>query len=149
MTAPTVIGVDNGGTWIRIVALNARGKRVWSLKKPSPSVKNLAAFLRRALRRFGGKPEGLAVGSRGVWKKAARSLVARGLKELAKKVVVTSDVEAAWLAAFGTGHAQRATRRVAHHALRGTGIVVIAGTGSIAYGRTASGRSDRAGGFGP
>src|SRR5882724_11167030 len=132
MTTPTVVGVDNGGTWIRIIALNSRGRQTWSLKKPSPPVKHLAAFLQRVLRRFGGKPEGLAVGSRGVWKKATRRTVVRGLRGLAKKIVVTSDVEAAWLTAF-----------------KSQGIVVIAGTGSIAFGRSASGRSARAGGFGP
>src|SRR5258706_4517831 len=132
MNAPAVVGVDNGGTWIRMIGLDARGHRVWSLKKRSPSVPNLPAFLRKHLKRFSGHLAGLAVGSRGVWKKAARRSVKRKFHGLAKYMVVMSDVEAAWNAAFKTH-----------------GIVVIAGTGSIAYGRSSSGRSARAGGLGP
>ena len=45
-----------------------------------------------------------------------------------------SDVEAAWMAAFGKGK---------------EGIIVISGTGSIAYGRKADGTFARAGGLGP
>ena len=133
--------------------MNSRGHVVWSLKKPSSSVDKLPAFLRKHLRRFHGQLNGLAVGSRGVWKEPKRKAVRRALKGLAKKIVVMSDVEAAWLAAFGQRNAQRAMRNASHratpHALRAAGIVVIAGTGSIAYGRRADGIFARAGGLGP
>jgi glucosamine kinase len=60
--------------------------------------------------------------------------VKRSLLGLAKTIVVMSDVEAAWLSAF---------------AREGQGIVVISGTGSIAYGKRRDGVFARAGGFGP
>jgi len=132
MNTPAFVGVDNGGTWIRLVGLDSQGRRAWSFKKPSPTVPHLPAFLRHQLKRFHGRLEGLAVGSRGVWKIAKRQSVKGKLRGLAKKIVVMSDVEAAWLAAFTS-----------------QGVVVISGTGSIAYGRTPAGRSARAGGLGP
>ncbi len=132
MATPAFVGVDNGGTWIRLVGINKKGRRVWSLKKRSPTVPDLPAFLRHHLKRFRGKLEGLAVGSRAIWKKAARSSLKRQLHGLAKHIIVMSDVEGAWISAFSSH-----------------GIVVIAGTGSIAYGRTSTGRFARAGGLGP
>src|SRR5260221_10462001 len=130
--APKAVGVDNGGTWIRIQGIDARSRRVFTLKKPSPTIEKLPAFLHKYLKRFRGKLNVLRVGSRGVWKQAARRSLKRALRGLAKNIVVMSDVEAAWLAAF-----------------KSEGILVISGTGSIAYGRTAGGRSARAGGLGP
>jgi N-acetylglucosamine kinase-like BadF-type ATPase len=132
MTSPVYVGVDNGGTWIRMVGLDARRRRVWSLKKPSPTVPDLPAFLKKTLKRFHGDLSGLAVGSRGVWKQSKRRWLKNRLHGLAKEIIVMSDVEAAWLAAF-----------------RSQGILIISGTGSIAYGRTASGKFARAGGLGP
>ncbi len=126
------VGVDNGGTWIRLKGLNARGRCVWSLKKPSPTVEKLPAFLNTNLKRFHEELRYLAVGSRGVWKQTKRRAIKRALRGLAETIVVMSDVEAAWLAAF-----------------KSEGIIVISGTGSIAYGRTADGRFARAGGLGP
>lgn len=74
---------------------------------------------------------GLAgAGRAGVHERALRllsGLVAAG------EIFVTSDVEIALEAAVG----------------RGAGVIVIAGTGSMAYGRTADGRQARAGGWGP
>jgi len=128
------IGVDNGGTWIRLQALNHDGHPIRSLKKPSPALDDLPAFIKRVLRRWKGKPGHLAVGSRGVWSSTQRQALKKKLKTLAAKVTVMSDVEAAWLAAFGNGR---------------TGIIVIAGTGSIAYARDTDGCARRAGGLGP
>ncbi|MBL0058109.1 MAG: hypothetical protein IPP35_03120 [Elusimicrobia bacterium] len=60
--------------------------------------------------------------------------MARELRGLARSVSVMSDVELALHAAFGRS---------------GRGILVVAGTGSMAVGRTARGRLKRAGGLGP
>jgi len=159
MTAPVAVGVDNGGTWIRLKGIDKRGRGIWSLKKPSPTVDHLAAFLKKHLARFHGELSCLGVGSRGVWKIRKRREVARALKGLAKKIVVMSDVEAAWLAAFGDARAEargpRAETRItagklgARRSALGPGIVVVAGTGSIAYGRRSDGTFARAGGLGP
>jgi glucosamine kinase len=132
MSAPVVIGVDNGGTWIRMIGLDNAGRCVWIFKRPAPTVDKLPQFLWKHLRRFKGRLDGLAVGSRSVWKPSKRRAVKRALQGLAKRIIVLSDVEAAWMAAFTS-----------------QGIIVIAGTGSIAYGRTADGTFARAGGLGP
>ncbi|MCB4757678.1 MAG: hypothetical protein LHV69_11725 [Elusimicrobia bacterium] len=79
------------------------------------------------------KPRFLIVGMRGVWTPPERSCWQSALKGLAKKVLVMSDVELAHRLAFG----------------RGPGVVLNAGTGSIAFGRSSTGRSARAGGLGP
>jgi len=134
MAAPTSIGVDNGGTWIRMVGLNSKGRCVWTFKKRSPTVDKLPHFLKKHLHRFKDQLNGLAVGSRGVWKPSKRRTVKRALHGVAKNIVVMSDVEAAWMAAFGKNK---------------EGIVVISGTGSIAYGQKKDGTIARAGGFGP
>jgi hypothetical protein len=153
------VGVDNGGTWIRLVGLNSVGRRVWSLKKPAPPLADLPSFLRRCLKPFRGEIVHLAVGSRGVWKCKPREVLRRALTSAARRVTVMSDVEAAWLAAFGNvgaGHCPRPQLNAISGRHGGlplqisrSGIVVIAGTGSIAYGRTADGRYARAGGLGP
>jgi len=158
-SVPMAIGVDNGGTWIRFVGLDSRGRHVWALKKPSPTVENLPGFLKKHLRLFKGRLDGLAVGSRGVWKPSKRLAVKRALRGLAKDIVVMSDVEAAWMAAFGdvgAGHRPRpqwnpisGRRSGLPLQFQRSGIIVIAGTGSIAYGRKTDGTSARAGGLGP
>jgi BadF/BadG/BcrA/BcrD ATPase family protein len=159
------VGVDNGGTWVRFVGLDPRGRRVWTLKKPSPRVPDLPAFLRQHLQRFHGKLAGLAVGSRGVWEQSKRQSVKRALQGLASKIHVMSDVEAAWIATFSP-HPRFARPLPRHRGRRpgpalarrkpgegdrrtGEGIIVISGTGSIAYGKTPDGKFARAGGLGP
>ena len=127
-----VVGVDLGGTWVRLEGLDAKSHSVWSLKKPAPTVAGLPTFLKRQLKsRYDSLPL-LAVGSRGVWSPAERRALRRKLKSLAEQVIVMSDVEGAWHAAF-----------------KKEGILVISGTGSIAYARDTDGCTGRAGGLGP
>src|SRR5205823_5392181 len=68
-----------------------------------------------------------------VWARAKKERSRRSLAPLAEMLLVLSDVEMAHRAAFGDG----------------PGILIVAGTGSIAFGRDASGRRARAGGLGP
>jgi len=129
------VGVDLGGTWIRVVALDARGRRR-GIRRPSPGLDGLPAFLRRLWRRWGlarGGVLSLVVASRGVWTGAERSHEARRLRPLARRVRVIADVEAAYLGALGEG----------------SGILLLSGTGSMALGRDEHGRWARAGGWGP
>src|SRR5207245_594388 len=77
--------------------------------------------------------DALVVASRGVWLPRERRALRRRLSGLARRVNVIADVEAAWHATLG---AER-------------GVLVVAGTGSIALGRDARGRWARAGGLGP
>lgn len=92
----------------------------------------LPTFLKRHLRPFKNTLQTLAIASRGMWKLTNRKALTRALRGLAPHILVTSDVEAAWLTAFDR-----------------EGVMVISGTGSIAYGRNAQGRIARAGGLGP
>ncbi len=128
------VGVDLGGTWIRLEALDAHRRRCRFLKAPAPDLKSLPRFLQKTFQRWKQRPQRLTVGSRGVWKTSRRRQLQRALRSLADQVQVMSDVETAWHAAFGR---------------KGTGIIVLAGTGSIAFGQTAQGKKCRAGGLGP
>lgn len=129
------VGVDLGGTWIRLTGLNPQGKRVKTLRRPAPT-HDLPAFLGRELQRWGGRPSSLVVASKGVWAAPERKKMLGHLQGLAKRVQVISDVEAAWLAAFSSEE-------------RSHGILILAGTGSIALSRDSKGHMLRSGGLGP
>ncbi len=75
----------------------------------------------------------LVVAARGVWTAAERRALARRLAPLARRVVALSDAEAALLGALRGG----------------PGVLVLAGTGSIAIGHDGRGHWARAGGLGP
>lgn len=129
------IGVDVGGTWLRVVA-RERGRPVARLAVPVRDMPTLETFLRRLWRRRGwsGTAVGaLVVAARGIWTAAERRAASRALRRFARRVRVLSDAEAAMLGALD-GRA---------------GVLVLAGTGSIAIGRDARGRWARAGGLGP
>jgi glucosamine kinase len=73
------------------------------------------------------------VGVAGVGREEIASVVHQIISEvIAGKIEVVGDMQIAMQAAFGTG----------------PGVIVIAGTGSIAYGRNAHGQTARAGGWG-
>src|SRR6266536_3773033 len=129
------IGVDLGGTWVRVVALDPDDRRR-QFTGPSPGLPGLPAMLRALWRRWRltrGRVQALVVASRGVWTGAERARHARRIRRLARRVRVISDVEAAYFAALD-GRA---------------GILLLAGTGSMALGRDPAGRSARSGGLGP
>lgn len=128
------IGVDAGGTWTRLVAVDPARKRRRRLRvRSGPPV---ATLLSRALQELGlrrGDVAALVVATRGVWTQSEREAAARRLRPLGRRVRVISDVEAAHRAAVGDR----------------PGLLVLAGTGSIALARDASGQWARAGGLGP
>lgn len=127
------IGVDSGGTSLRIKAVDRRRRLVLARDYPAPPVLKLAGFLRRVLRTHSlPPPPVLVLGSRGVWLAEERDRLRRRVRDLALEVVVLSDVELAH-GLFFRGR---------------SGILLIAGTGSIAYGRH-EGVIARAGGLGP
>src|SRR3989441_12771169 len=133
--AGIVVGVDAGGSWVRVRAL-ADARPVASVAHPARAVPELATFLHNLGRRRGwtrARVDALVVASRGVWLPRERRALRRRLAGLARRVNVIADVEAAWHATLG---AER-------------GVLVLAGTGSIALGRDARGRWARAGGLGP
>jgi N-acetylglucosamine kinase-like BadF-type ATPase len=127
-----LIVVDLGGTWIRVAASGSPPRR---FRARTPGAARLPALLARLWRRWRiarGDLVALGVASRGVWTPAERRALARRLRRFAPRVVVISDVEAAYLAALGAS----------------PGVLLLAGTGSIALGRDRRGRWARAGGLG-
>ena len=135
MPTGVVVGVDLGGTQVRVVASGPPG---WSRRVQSraPSLADLPGLLGRLWREWRLSPRGVAalvVAAKGVWTPAERRLEERRLRGLARRVRVVSDVEAAFLGALGDG----------------PGILLLAGTGSIILGRNRRGRWARAGGLGP
>jgi glucosamine kinase len=79
------------------------------------------------------KVQQVCIGIAGAGRQEIASAVHRIVAELIPaEIEVTGDVQIALEAAFGTG----------------PGVIVIAGTGSIAYGRDSQGRTARAGGWG-
>lgn len=129
------VGVDVGGTWIRIAVWNAR--RVTTTVVPTDrDLQQLASVLRAIWRRrrwSRRRVAALVVASRGLWTPAERRILARALRGFAARVHVISDAQAALLGALGGE----------------PGVLVLSGTGSIVVGRNARGRWARAGGLGP
>lgn len=129
---PLVV-VDLGGTWVRVTR---SGPAPRAYRGPTPGVAGLPALLARLWRRWRlsrGDLAALGVASRGIWTRGERRALARRLRRFAPRVLVISDVEAAYLAALGAV----------------PGVLLLAGTGSIALGRDRRGRFARAGGLGP
>jgi glucosamine kinase len=126
------VGVDAGGTWIRVTS---RTPKAHHARLPAQNAE-LSQTIRRALRSWGyaqARIDALVVGSRGVWTGPERRRLERDLRTIARRARVISDVEAAYEGALGSR----------------AGVLIVAGTGSIAIGRNAAGRWARAGGLGP
>jgi glucosamine kinase len=127
---PLAVGVDLGGTWIRVVILRdgrltRRARRISGM----PELAKLLPTVLASRRRVGS----LVVAARGMWTAAERARFRRHLRPLAERIEVISDVEAALLGALDSH----------------PGVLVLAGTGSIVLGRNSHGRLARAGGLGP
>ncbi len=123
-----VMGIDVGGTGSRYVLLDGDGKVVETGEmnwRYGEGIDALASEIGEMKGRTGAERVGVAM--RGVWREEER-------EEMRKKLgvdVVMSDVEGAFYDAF-----------------KDEGLVVVAGTGSICYGRKGE-RVSRFGGFGP
>ena len=124
------IWIDAGGTNVRAYGEH-RGRRRRLFAAPA-APDAVASMVRRVRGRVAAGGE-IVVGMRGVWTAAEKSVWKRKLKGGRARVRVTSDIELAHAMAFPDG----------------VGIVLNAGTGSIAYGRNAAGMTARAGGLGP
>ena len=143
MTGPVLIGVDGGGSRTT-VAVSRGGELIGRAEGPGSAVRpgralvsatTIADAVRRALSSAGVLAgEVMVAGVAG----AGRETEARELQQalrgegVARTVVVTTDIAIALEGALGAG----------------AGIVLSAGTGSIAIGRDATGAEYRAGGYG-
>jgi glucosamine kinase len=124
-----------GGTRARVLAAHADGRRLRA-ESPAGASRDPAQPLAHLWRRLGlrrGDVDVLVVAARGVWTAGERGRAERRLAGLARRVQAISDVEAAFRGALGEA----------------SGVLLLAGTGSIALGRDARGRWARAGGLGP
>ena len=141
-----LVGVDGGGSKTEVLVTDARGKeRAARTGGPSAiqpgdalaSAEVIAELVRDALAEAGGDapPRVLSVGVAGAGRESERKALRRALERagLADEVLVTTDAEIALEDAFGEG----------------PGLLLVAGTGSVAYGRGPTGTLQRCGGWGP
>jgi N-acetylglucosamine kinase-like BadF-type ATPase len=150
MAAPrpinVAVGFDGGGTKTECVVLNGEGKIVGrGIAGPSNPLRvgmeaaftELAQAATEALAGAHLKPRQIDAVCAGLAGAGRRSVIRSAIVFLAHEFPdalthVTTDSEIALEAAVGSG----------------TGVIVIAGTGSAAFGRNANGETARAGGFG-
>ena len=146
MTA-IVVGVDGGGTKTRVVVADERGQELGALDAPPSAVRPgdearsaavIADAVTAALASIGMshvRPRALCAGVAGTGREPEREALWRALVEcdVADETVVHTDAAIALDDAFSES----------------SGILLIAGTGSIAWGRGPTGRTARAGGWGP
>lgn len=144
---PIVVGLDGGGSKTRVLIADERGTQLGSADGPGSAVRPgqvehsadvIAATVREALasaQMTDVVPKVLCVGVAGVGDETPRQSLWQALvaRELAEDVIVEPDYAIALDDAFGDA----------------SGILLIAGTGSIAYGRGPSGTMMRCGGWGP
>jgi glucosamine kinase len=142
-----VIGVDGGGSKTRVVVADEHGTQLGEVVGPASGVKPgqaeasaevIAATVRDALASCEMThvvPKVLYVGVAGVAREQEREALWQALmgRELAEETVVHPDFSIALDDAFGEG----------------PGILLISGTGSVAFGRGPSGTIARCGGWGP
>ncbi len=141
--SPIVVGVDAGGT--KTVAIVAEGERVLA-RATGPGAKmrsgrgiacaaTIAEVTRRALAETGRlRADILVAGAAGAGRDEEKEELRQALRteSVAERLHVTGDTELALAAAFGDK----------------SGIVVTAGTGSMAIARDPFGRLHRSGGYG-
>lgn len=144
ITVPYYLGIDGGGTKTtcavgdesRLLATATAGPSNVVRVGEAQARQSLQQAVRQACAAAGLAPAQVAytcVGGSGAARRELAEIVRRFLAEiLSTPIDVVGDMRIALEAAFDTG----------------PGVVVIAGTGSIAYGRDRQGRTVRAGGWG-
>lgn len=144
ITVPYYLGIDGGGTKTTCAVGDESQLLATATAGPSNIVRvgelqardSLQQVVRQACAAAGIAPAQVAhtcVGGSGAARPEVAMIVRRSLAEiLSTPIDVVGDMQIALEAAFDTG----------------PGVIVIAGTGSIAYGRDAKGTTVRAGGWG-
>ena len=142
-----VAGIDGGGSKTRVILADMEGNHLADVVgggsamapgRGDHSAEVIASLVRMAMNEAGineGRPRILVAGVAGVGRLMESRALAGALEdlEIADEVVVQGDGEIALTDAFGSG----------------AGIILISGTGSIAYGRSPARVLARCGGWGP
>jgi glucosamine kinase len=142
-----VVGVDGGGSRTRIWVADERGQQLGSAEGPGSALRPgetersadvIVVTTREALASCDMThvtPKVLCVGVAGAGREPDRQALWQALvaRDVADEVVVHADAAIALDDAFGDG----------------PGILLIAGTGSVAFGRSPTGSTSRCGGWGP
>lgn len=141
-----VVGVDGGGSKTHVIVADGRGKELASLTgersavNPSDvlhSAEVIGALVRDclAMAERDERPRTLVAGVAGAGREKERRALLRALEgeAIAEEVQVVPDAEIALADAFGDG----------------PGILLVSGTGSVAFGRGPTGTMVRCGGWGP
>lgn len=142
-----VVGVDGGGSKTTVVVAGARGADLASINgspsavrpghvaKSAETIARLVAEALDAAGKQGARPAALCIGVAGVGRDAEFASFFAEIqdRDLADEVVVLPDAMVALEDAFGDN----------------AGILLIAGTGSVCYGRSPTGKMARCGGWGP
>lgn len=145
MSRRALVGVDAGGSGTRARAVSAAGEvlaqgdgeaAAVDPSDPSAAAARIAELVRRVLSSTGARrTEVLVAAVAGAGREGPRGAVETLLSDagVARRVRVETDARAAFRHAFGE---------------EGDGILLVAGTGSVALARS-GGRRSRAGGWGP
>lgn len=147
MNTMIVVGVDGGGTKTHVIVADAEGTQLATVTGPGTAVRPgtaedsaevIESLIGEALAACGHedtKPAAICAGLAGVGRDAeyAAIVAAVSRRELSVDLEVLPDTVVALEDAFGDG----------------PGILLIAGTGSSAIGRSPTGRLARCGGWGP
>src|SRR3954467_1314090 len=142
-----VIGIDGGGSKTHVIVADEQGKTIGEVTGPGSAVRPgqaehsatvIADTVRDALASVEMThvtPRVVAVGVAGAGRETERQQLWQALasKDLGTELVIHSDFSIALDDAFGDG----------------PGVLLIAGTGSVAFGRSPAGSTARCGGWGP
>ena len=142
-----VVGVDGGGTKTRALVADESGKALADVEGPGSAVKpgqadrsaqviaETVALALEAAEMTHVMPKVLCVGVAGVGRENERQALWQALaeREISEEILVHADATVALDDAFGDG----------------PGVLLIAGTGSVAFGRGPTGTFARCGGWGP
>lgn len=142
-----VVGVDGGGSRTRVLVADEQGQEIVSVEGAGSAVRPgeaersadvIAALVRDALASSDMRhvtPKVVCVGVAGVGRDAERQALWQALasRDVGEEIVVHADATVALDDAFGEG----------------PGVLLIAGTGSVAFGRGPTGTFARCGGWGP
>ena len=147
MTPVIVVGVDGGGTKTRAVVADESGKALADVEGPPSAVKpgqaersaqviaETVTLALEAAEMSHVMPKVVCVGVAGVGRENERQALWQALaaREIGEEILVHADATVALDDAFGDG----------------PGVLLIAGTGSVAFGRGPTGTVGRCGGWGP